>query len=69
MDPQVERRPNTENNTLPIVLENGVSGEIYNISAGNEYENIEVVRRILKIMGIGRDMIEFVEDRPGHDLR
>jgi dTDP-glucose 4,6-dehydratase len=46
-----------------------MSGEIYNISAGNEYENIEVVRRILKIMGLGEDMMEFVEDRPGHDIR
>jgi len=54
---------------LKLVLERGVSGEIYNISAGNEYENIEVVRRILKIMGLGEDMMEFVEDRPGHDVR
>jgi dTDP-glucose 4,6-dehydratase len=54
---------------LKLVLERGVSGEIYNISAGNEYENIEVVRRILKIMGLGEDMMEFVEDRPGHDIR
>lgn len=51
MDPQVERRPNTENNTLPIVLlpivlENGVSGEIYSMSTVNEYGNIDLVRKI-----------------------
>jgi len=46
MDPQVERRPNTENNTLPIILENGVSGEIYSMSTVNEYGNIDLVRKI-----------------------
>jgi dTDP-glucose 4,6-dehydratase len=54
---------------LKLVLEKGVSGETYNISAGNEYENIEVVKRILEIMGKDESLIEFVEDRPGHDLR
>jgi len=54
---------------LKLVLEKGASGEIYNISAGNEYENIEVVERILEIMGRDKNLIEFVEDRPGHDLR
>ncbi|MDK2876588.1 MAG: dTDP-glucose 4,6-dehydratase [Archaeoglobaceae archaeon] len=51
------------------VITDGEAGEIYNISAGNEYENIEVVKEILKIMGKSEDLIEFVEDRPGHDLR
>jgi dTDP-glucose 4,6-dehydratase len=54
---------------LKLVLEKGASGETYNISAGNEYENIEVVKRILEIMGKDESLIEFVEDRPGHDLR
>jgi dTDP-glucose 4,6-dehydratase len=54
---------------LKLVLEKGSSGETYNISAGNEYENIEVVKRILEIMGRDESLIEFVEDRPGHDLR
>ncbi len=54
---------------LLLVLFKGRSGEIYNISAYNELENIEVVRRILRIMGKDESLIEFVEDRPGHDVR
>jgi dTDP-glucose 4,6-dehydratase len=54
---------------LMKVLFHGKSGEIYNISAGNEFQNIEVVKKILEIMGKPEDLIEFVDDRPGHDLR
>ena len=54
---------------IRLVLENGRSGEIYNISSGNELENIEVVRMILRHLGKDDDIIFFVEDRPGHDLR
>ena len=50
------------------VLERGERGEIYNISSGKERNNLEVVNEILDIMG-KRDLIEFVEDRPGHDIR
>ena len=54
---------------LEKALFKGKSGEIYNISAGNEYQNIEVVKRILQIMDKPEDLIEFVADRPGHDIR
>ena len=54
---------------LEKALFKGKSGEIYNISAGNEYQNIEVVKRILQIMDKSEDLIEFVADRPGHDVR
>ena len=54
---------------LDLVLREGQPGEIYNISSGNELENVEVVRKILKIMGKEESLIEFVEDRPGHDVR
>ena len=54
---------------IRLVLENGRSGEIYNISSGNELENIEVVRMILRHLGKDEDLIFYVEDRPGHDLR
>uniref|UniRef100_UPI002637A5E7 GDP-mannose 4,6-dehydratase n=1 Tax=Thermococcus sp. TaxID=35749 RepID=UPI002637A5E7 len=43
--------------------------EVYNISAGEEKTNIEVVKTILKLLGKDESLIEFVEDRPGHDLR
>ena len=52
-----------------IVLNKGKSGEIYNVSAGNELTNIDLVKTILKIMGKADKTISFVEDRPGHDLR
>lgn len=54
---------------IDLILKEGKAGEIYNLSAGNELENVEVVRRILRMMGKSEDLIEFVEDRPGHDLR
>ncbi|MEM1829698.1 MAG: dTDP-glucose 4,6-dehydratase [Thermosphaera sp.] len=54
---------------IDLALRKGEPGEIYNVSAGNELENIEVVRRILKVMGKDESLIEFVDDRPGHDVR
>ena len=54
---------------LDLLLKKGKSGEIYNISAGNELRNIDVAKRILTIMGKPKTQITFVEDRPGHDLR
>lgn len=52
-----------------MILERGNSGEIYNISSGNELKNIELVKMILRIMEKNEDLISFVEDRPGHDVR
>lgn len=54
---------------LDLVLRKGRPGEIYNISSGNELSNLQVVRMILEETGRPMDLIEFVEDRPGHDLR
>lgn len=54
---------------LNLLLEKGKIGEIYNISAGNELKNIDVAKNILKIMGKSENLITFVEDRPGHDVR
>jgi len=51
------------------VVESGRPGEIYNISKGEETPNIKVVEYILEIMGKPRNLIQFVEDRPGHDMR
>jgi len=51
------------------VLHHGKSGESYNISANNEIDNLTIVRKILEIMNKPENLIEFVEDRPGHDLR
>lgn len=54
---------------LDTVLRKGRKGETYNIAGGNELSNLQVVDRILKLMGKPSDLIEFVEDRPGHDIR
>lgn len=51
------------------VFTDGKSGESYNISDCNELTNIELVEKILEHMGKPKDLIYFVEDRPGHDLR
>ena len=52
-----------------LTLLNGKSGKSYNISANNEIDNITIVRKILEIMNKPEDLIDFVEDRPGHDFR
>jgi dTDP-glucose 4,6-dehydratase len=51
------------------VIEFGSAGEIYNIGGGTELSNIELTYRILKLMDVKDDIIEFVEDRKGHDFR
>ena len=52
-----------------LTLLNGKKGESYNISANNEINNLTIVKKILEIMNKPENLIEFVEDRPGHDLR
>ncbi|MFX0149870.1 MAG: dTDP-glucose 4,6-dehydratase [Candidatus Hodarchaeota archaeon] len=54
---------------LYLILRRGKPGEIYNISSGNELSTIKVVKKILEILGKPENLITFVEDRPGHDLR
>lgn len=51
------------------VLEKGIPGEIYNIGGDNEQSNIEIVRKILNILGKSESLIKFVPDRLGHDFR
>ncbi len=45
------------------------AGHIFQISADDERENINVAKMILKIMGKPEDLIAFIQDRPGHDWR
>ena len=56
-------------NAIDLTLEKGRDGSIYNVSAGNEISNLETVTRILSILKKNSDIVEFVEDRPGHDFR
>ena len=52
-----------------LILEKGKLGEIYNIGSDVEKKNIEVVKTVLKLLDKPESLIEFVKDRPGHDIR
>ena len=52
-----------------LVLTKGTVGEIYNIGAGNETPNRVLVDKLLGIFGVGEEMVQYVEDRKGHDRR
>jgi dTDP-glucose 4,6-dehydratase len=54
---------------IDLIISKARSGEIFNVGANNERRNIDVVRLILKEMGKEEGLIEFVNDRPGHDKR
>ena len=54
---------------IDLVLHKGVLGEIYNIGTGEEIENLTMVEILLDELGASRSLIQFVEDRPGHDRR
>ena len=54
---------------IDMILENGRVGEVYNIGGHNERTNLEVVKTVLKILGKSEELIHFVKDRPGHDMR
>ena len=47
----------------------GKNGEKYNIGGECEIKNIDLVKTIIRLMDASEDLIEFVDDRPGHDLR
>ena len=60
---------------IDMVLRNGDVGHIYNVGGLNEMENIAIVRTIIEIFARltatepRYDLIKFVKDRPGHDMR
>ena len=54
---------------LDLELRQGDEGQIYNVGGGNENENLTLTHTILQALGLGEDLIRFVADRPGHDLR
>lgn len=51
------------------ILLKGTAGELYNIGGHNERTNLEVVRTILHEVRKPEELIQFVQDRPGHDRR
>ena len=54
---------------IDMILQKGRIGEVYNIGGHNERTNLQVVKTVLSILGKGEDMITYVTDRPGHDMR
>jgi dTDP-glucose 4,6-dehydratase len=54
---------------IDTILHKGTIGEVYNIGSYYEQQNIKTVKMILKELGKGPELIEFVQDRPGHDFR
>jgi dTDP-glucose 4,6-dehydratase len=54
---------------IHIALRAGRPGEVYNVAAGQPRTNLEVIRRILNLLGKPESLITFVQDRPGHDRR
>ena len=57
------------NDGVWAILDRGVIGRTYLLGADNQRSNLQVVKALLKIMGRPEDFIEFIADRPGHDLR
>lgn len=51
------------------LIHNGANGEVYNVSANQECTNLDLTKRILKLLGRDESWIKFVNDRPGHDFR
>jgi len=54
---------------VDAIIKKGRLGETYCLGGGNELVNIDITKKILKLMDKGEEMIEYVEDRKGHDWR
>jgi len=54
---------------IELAMNAGESGSTYNVSAYNEISNLEVAKRILKQVNKSESLLQFVEDRPAHDVR
>ena len=54
---------------IDLIVRNGKIGEVYNLGGHSERTNLTVVKTILNILDKSEDLIEFVSDRKGHDLR
>jgi len=54
---------------IDLVMHEGINGDVYNVGGHNERTNLEVVQTIIKFLGKTDDLINYVEDRLGHDKR
>lgn len=54
---------------IDTILHKGKIGEVYNISTEEAVDNLTLTKMLLKLLGKDASSIEYVTDRPGHDLR
>lgn len=54
---------------IDLIIRNGKVGEVYNIGGHNEMRNIDIVKIIISALGKSEDLITYVTDRKGHDMR
>ncbi len=54
---------------IDLIIHKGRVGEVYNIGGHNERTNLEVVKTVIRELGKSEDLITYVTDRPGHDMR
>ena len=54
---------------IDLALRHGTPGDAYNVGGGNERSNIEVIHTILDRLDRPHSLVQFVPDRPGHDVR
>ncbi len=54
---------------LDLILRRGRDGEVYNIGAGCELENLAIARQVLRALERPENLVQFVTDRPAHDRR
>ena len=54
---------------IDLIVHKGRIGEVYNVGGHNEMKNIDIVKLIIKELGKSEDLITYVTDRKGHDLR
>jgi dTDP-glucose 4,6-dehydratase len=54
---------------IELVLREGAAGEVYNVGANEEHENVELTRVIVERLGVDASLVRHVDDRAGHDRR
>lgn len=54
---------------IDLIVRKGCIGEVYNVGGHNEMRNIDIVKLIIHELGKSEDLITYVTDRKGHDLR
>ena len=54
---------------INFLINKGKPGEVYNIGGNNEFSNLDITYRILDQLNKPKELITFIDDRKGHDLR